>query len=159
MYLRQGRASIVSVSPRLYQYVMYLHLSTTTATTVLHLLCAYRREYVNTRILPCTNAHATRRACAQTRDTHGGSFSHKPWRFTLSSGRIYPSANCCNLANVPCNSSVCVRACARACASVYSSKLIGNETTRLHQPSTHPSGSSFFPPLSSYFSHNTQSSD
>lgn len=139
---------------------MYLHLSTTTATTVLHLLCAYRREYVNTRILPCTNAHATRRACAQTRDTHGGSFSHKPWRFTLSSGRIYPSANCCNLANVPCNSSVCVRAYAHACACVYSSKLIGNETTkRLHQPPTHPSGSSFFPPPSPYFSHNTQSND
>lgn len=143
---RQPRASIVSVSPtlRLYQYVMYLHLSTTTATTVLHLLCAYRREYADPT---GTNAHATRRACAQTRDTHGGSFSHKPWRFTLSSGRIYPSANCCNLANVPCSPRVCV------CACVYSWKLLGNETTRIHHRLIPVDR--LFPSPSPYFSHNT----
>lgn len=48
---RARQSSRFHLSLRLYQYVMYLHLSTTTATTVLHLLCAYRREYVNTRIL------------------------------------------------------------------------------------------------------------
>lgn len=94
-----------------------------------------------------TNAHATRRACAQTRDTHGGSFSHKPWRFTLSSGRIYPSANCCNLANVPCSPRVCV------CACVYSWKLLGNETTRIHHRLIPVDR--LFPSPSPYFSHNT----
>lgn len=47
---------------------MYLHLSTTTATTVLHLLCAYRREYVNTRILQ-VQTRTQRGECVRKHET------------------------------------------------------------------------------------------
>lgn len=129
---RQPRASIVSVSPnhaavsiRNVFTLVYYHRNN--CPPFIMRISAGICEYADPT---GTNAHATRRACAQTRDIHGGSFSHKPWRFTLSSGRIYPSANCCNLANVPCSPRVCVYVC--ACACVYSWKLLGNETMRIH---------------------------
>ena len=88
-------------------------------------------EYVNLQVRERVFARIRPRVCTNTR--HGRSLSHKPWWFTLSSGRIYPSANCCNLANVPCR-------------LVYSWKLIGpKRRASIHLRASARKNTPFFP--------------